>query len=311
MEKPIIYTFKTSNRMLDTEYIVTDKKTGYRKKIRYIEGEKSLDPEKQSKYAVPQRLHISNRRIAVTDPLLIEFLEQLPHFKDKPYNDFRAFWREDKKSIAKDNLEKEDLILDAKILVRKNEGVNLISSAYLLIGQDAFSLSTDEVKDRLYKIATNNPEKVKKAFNNESSKYKIITANALYNKILEISIGNLSMMWYGGGEIYSVDKGKDVFDEFSKYLGTKDGLGLLQAITTQLQDVNPTMKIEDNFTLLEGVGEKTAKNLYTLGFSTFKQLSESTTEEILKKAEEKEINLGVKDFDKIIEQAKIKSEENN
>lgn len=306
------YTFKIANRFIKPEAIITAS-DGHRKKIRYVEGEPTLDPDKQSKFAVPKRIYIANRRFMTSDPLLQQFLELRPDFTKGKDSNIKSYWIEDRQAFAMNSVDLEEQKLDVKNKIRNTQGVDLISSAYLLIGENAFTLSEAEVRAKLYALADKKTQQVAEAFDNNLSKFQIFIATAIYKNIIEIPVGATTINWYNGNEIFSVEKGQDVKEEFAKYLSTQKGNSLQQEIAIKLQSKSPTLKVEDNFLQLEGVGEKTAKNLYLIGYSSFENLASTTDEQIQQRAREKGVKLGTANFESIIEKAreKLKERANN
>jgi hypothetical protein len=304
--KQAIFTFNSVNVLIKCVAQVKNN-DGIFETLRYVKGEKSLHPEEQSEKAKPTRIHVQGYRYITTDANLIEFLKKHPNFTKKPDNVTTHFYIENKEVEIQDKIASEELILDAKFIIRNALGRDLRASAYLLIREEAFTLPEKEIKAKLYEIAGKKPQQIIDSFKDEISKYKIFIAKALNDKVIEIPVGSTAINWYNGGEIFSVEKGQNVFDEFSKYISTNEKAGLQQEIMLIMKAKNPDLANGDDFTVLKGVGEAVAEKLYKLGITTFTQLSEQTDENIKSLAEEKEIKLSnMIVFTDIIKEAKTK-----
>lgn len=305
MAQKVTFKFNTSNIFIPAQQTITDE-TGRRVKIRYVEGEDTLNPKEQSEDAVARRIHVPFNLLTTSNPVLIEFLKKSDRFSKTKNNHPFSYYIEDREKESSDFNKTKELILDANIIVRQTTGVALISSAYLLLGQMVFKLTEGEIKSKLYKIADITPQKVLDAFDDKTSKFQIFTAQAIYKKVIEMPIGATTINWYDGHEIFSVQKGQNVLEEFAKHLSTKEGLGLQQEIAIKLKNKEPKPK-SDNLTELTGVGNSSALILESAGYNTFFSLANATVEEIKKTALNKGVELPkILQLETIIESAKEK-----
>lgn len=211
--------------------------------IRYCPNESSIFMEDQSDHAVTSPIIFLNKLLEVkaTDLALQKFMSVHP---SNVANGGSIFEELNPEVEAKEDLFREEMILDIKSEIRKKEkekdGIyELQALAAVLEGsaQTVKNMSSSELKRVIYNVVDSNPERFINEkgnvviFDDSEITRKYLVLKAITEGIVYVSPDKKAIHWTDNKNIIlTVPRGVNPVEHFSKYLETDEGMLALEEI---------------------------------------------------------------------------------
>lgn len=215
-----------------------------RRAIRHCPNQKSIFIEEQDKYAKVEAIVFVNGYLTVSDknPITQEFLDSHP---SNVANGGSWFEEVDDEKEAKESIELDELKVDLKSLIRtkskEKDGIHLLKAeASVVLGSvdEAASKGIEELKQILYNEVDYDPfyftddSGNPTIFDNEEVIRKYMVLKAIKDGVVRKSANNKSVLWGKGKDIITTaPMGVDIVDHFTAFLGTDEGMLVMEEIT--------------------------------------------------------------------------------
>lgn len=223
--------------------VIYDEEQNTQRAIRHAPNEKSIYLDEQSSYALVQPILFERGALEVSyrKPYTQEFLAKHP---DNAANGGNLFEEVNDEIIAEDDINYDELVLDAKQAVRdkakEKDGVFALEMVVGVITNSvvkASKMETSELKRFLYREIDNNPNYFAdengniNIFDDQAMQRKYVTLRAIKDGILKESANGKSMLWVKTGEtIVTAPQGVKIKDHFADYLASEDGMLVIEEI---------------------------------------------------------------------------------
>lgn len=223
---------------------IFDKEKGYRRAIRHCPNEKSIYIDEQSEHALVTPI-IFERGFLTVPPDQIMTQQFLSAHPDNVANGGGWFEEIDESAIAKDSVNREELILDIKQIVRDKskdkDGIfylEMVSASILGSYVKAKDMTQEEMKRVIYNKIDENPSYFTddlgniNIFDDEEVQRKYLVLRALSDGVIKKSANNKSITWGDAGKeiIVSAPRGVDLVDFFVNYLSSDEGILVIEEI---------------------------------------------------------------------------------
>ena len=241
--KTLHYILKTGGK---GNMIVTNPKTKKREAIRYASNQPSPFISEQVGPCILKSIVMEEGYLKVADDDL-----NLLAFLELSTQNGTVFRESDPERDAQEKMQRDELILDVKAVIRakskeKNGSLALASLLGIMSNNDYTikkidSMGPNQVRQILYTIAENDPE----SFINDKGAVDCFESNdfirqdlairAFAENVIKVSVTGREVYWGNGEDLLSIPNGKEYLIYVADYFLSKEGEKVMHTIAKELE----------------------------------------------------------------------------
>jgi hypothetical protein len=210
--------------LIDVIYEEDDKGMGMNRRIRYVQGEKSIYVEDQksvSEKFVPEPITMREGFFAVypTEVSLMDFLKKCNYNSTNPVRmaGRSIIFRElEKEREAQEFIETERDYFELIGSIFHMDADELEAIAMILGDSNADKKKTDEIRRDVLVFAKNNPEKFADSMEKADNKYKVYVMRSFKKRILIFDSKTNEVMWENGDLLARIPVGRNAEDHVTR-----------------------------------------------------------------------------------------------